>query len=296
MSGHDATPPPALTVEHLSILAGDEQLVNDVTFTVAPGERVGIIGASGSGKTLTCLAAAGLLPAELRATGSVRLAGMEEDLLRAPERRLASARGQLVGMVFQEPMTALNPTMRIAAQIAEGLRVHRQPGSEGGRRRRRTREQAQVLDLLVAVGFDDPDRVARSFPHQLSGGQRQRVVLAMALANRPAVLICDEPTTALDVSVQAKVLELIDERLTALGSALVFISHDLAVVAAVCDYLLVMWQGAIVERGPVVDVLTHPRHEHTRRLLADAHGSVPGVAASGAGSGPAHGAVMGGAS
>lgn len=267
--------PAALTVEHLSIFAGDNRLVDDVSFALAPGQRLGIIGASGSGKTLTCLAAAGLLPAELRAVGSVRLAGMDDNLLLAPERRLASARGRLVGMVFQEPITALNPTMRIAGQLVEGLRVHRSPGGDEGRRARREREHARLGDLLTAVGFDDPERIARSFPHQLSGGQRQRVVLAMAMANRPRVLICDEPTTALDVSVQARVLDLIDDRLADLGSSLVFISHDLAVVAALCDELLVMWQGSIVERGPVVEVLTHPRHEHTRRLLADAHGSVP---------------------
>jgi ABC-type dipeptide/oligopeptide/nickel transport system ATPase component len=166
-------------------------------------------------------------------------------------------------MVFQEPMTALNPTSRVERQVAEVMLLH---GTVDGR----AAANAEVLRLLDAVGLPDPPRIARSYPHQLSGGQRQRVVMAIALANNPSLLICDEPTTALDVSVQARVLELIDERATAMGSALLFISHDLAVVASVCDYLLVMWQGRIVERGPVTTVLNDPQHEHTRRLLADA--------------------------
>ena len=171
-------------------------------------------------------------------------------------------------MVFQEPMTALNPTMRIDRQVAEVMTVHRT-------RPDRRAARAAVLDLLDAVGLPDPDRIARSYPHQLSGGQRQRVVLAIAMANAPDLLLCDEPTTALDVSVQARVLELIAERTTAAGSALLFISHDLAVVASICDRLLVMWQGRIVERGSVVEVLTGPQHDHTRRLLADADLSGP---------------------
>jgi peptide/nickel transport system ATP-binding protein len=166
-------------------------------------------------------------------------------------------------MVFQEPKTALNPTMRVDRQVAEVMLLHR---SGAGR----AAVRAEVLDLLSAVGLPDPERIARSYPHQLSGGQRQRVVLAIAMANNPALLICDEPTTALDVSVQARVLELIDARAREMGSALLFISHDLAVVASVCDYLLVMWQGRVVERGPVTTVLTDPQHEHTRQLLADA--------------------------
>ena len=254
---------PVLRVEGLTISAGSMPLVQDVSFTIGPRQRVGIIGASGSGKTLTCMSIAGLLDEGLTATGSVRLAGFERDLLHAGERALASVRGRLTGMVFQEPMTALNPTSRVERQVAEVMLLH---GTVHGRAAAR----AEVLRLLDAVGLPDPPRIARSYPHQLSGGQRQRVVMAIALANNPSLLICDEPTTALDVSVQARVLELIDERATAMGSALLFISHDLAVVASVCDYLLVMWQGRIVERGPVTTVLTDPQHEHTRRLLADA--------------------------
>jgi peptide/nickel transport system ATP-binding protein len=249
-----------LAVDGLTIRAGALRLVSDVSFTVGRGQRVGIIGASGSGKTLTCMAIAGLLPPELTAAGSVRLAGFDQDMVRASERALASVRGRLTGMVFQEPMTALNPTMRVDRQIAEAIRLHR--------RCPRAQLHAEVLALLDAVGLPDPSRIARSFPHQLSGGQRQRIVIAIALANSPDLLICDEPTTALDVSVQARVLELIDERAAAAEAAVLFISHDLAVVASLCDYLLVMWGGRIVERGPVVDVLADPQHEHTRQLLA----------------------------
>ena len=258
---------PTLEVSGLTIRAGSLTLVDDVSFRVEPRQRVGLIGASGSGKTLTCMAVAGLLPDGLAATGSVQVAGFRTNMIGASERSLAQVRGRLTGMVFQEPMTALNPTKRVDKQVAEVMLVHRNGSSRAAAR---AQAQAKVLDLLDAVGLPDPARIARSFPHQLSGGQRQRVVLAIAMANSPGLLICDEPTTALDVSVQARVLQLIDERATALGSALLFISHDLAVVASVCDYLLVMWQGRIVERGPVVRVLTEPQHQHTRQLLADA--------------------------
>lgn len=263
---------PVLTVDGLTVRAGALALVSDVSFTVGRGERVGIIGASGSGKTLTCMAIAGLLPPELTAAGTIRLAGFDQDMLHAPERALATVRGRLTGMVFQEPMTALNPTMRVDRQVAETIRLHRSCP--------RAQLRAEVLGLLAAVGLPDPPRIARSFPHQLSGGQRQRIVLAMALANGPDLLLCDEPTTALDVSVQARVLDLIDERAAASGAAVLFISHDLAVVASLCDRLLVMWAGRIVEHGPVVEVLTHPQHDHTRQLLADADLSVgPGSGA-----------------
>jgi peptide/nickel transport system ATP-binding protein len=271
----EAAADPILTVDGLSVSAGALPLVQDVSLTIGRGQRVGIIGASGSGKTLTCMAIAGLLPAELTATGSIRIGGFDRDMVGAPERALASVRGRLTGMVFQEPMTALNPTMRIDRQVSEVIRIHRHLPKAARR--------AETLALLEAVGLPDPPRIARSFPHQLSGGQRQRIVIAIALANSPDLLICDEPTTALDVSVQARVLSLIDERARAVGAAVLFISHDLAVVASICDYLLVMWGGRIVERGAVVDVLTHPRHEHTRRLLADADltGGGPVTAATG---------------
>ncbi len=257
-----------LEVSDLTIRAGSVELVAGVTFSIGHDERVGIIGASGSGKTLTAMAVAGLLPDGLTAGGSVRLAGVDTDLASGSERRLAAVRGLRIGTVFQEPMTALNPTMTIARQVAEVMTRHRTRGRRAAR--------AATLDLLAATGLADPERVARSYPHQLSGGQRQRVVLSIAIANSPDLLICDEPTTALDVTVQARVLDLIAEQSQAVHAALLFISHDLAVVASICDRVLVMFRGRIVEQGPVVDVLMHPEHPHTRRLLADSDLSVVG--------------------
>jgi len=238
-----------LVVEGLGI----SSLVRDVSFTVGKNERVGLIGESGSGKSLTALSIMGLLPDELGATGSVKLNGRE--LLGAPERELSRLRGNEMSMVFQEPMTALNPSMRVGRQVAEPMSIH---GT------RRDHKQAAV-ELLESVGL--PSETARAYPHQLSGGQRQRVVLAMALANDPALLICDEPTTALDVTVQALVLELILSGTQWRETSLLFISHDLAVVASVCERVLVMLDGEIVEAGDTLDVLTAPKHEYTQRLL-----------------------------
>ncbi|PKV92909.1 ABC-type dipeptide/oligopeptide/nickel transport system ATPase component [Amycolatopsis echigonensis] len=234
-----------LTVENLQVA----DLVRGISFELGAGERVGLIGESGSGKSLTALSVLGLLPEELSATGSVRLDGRE--LLGASEKELSRLRGNEMAMVFQEPMTALNPAMRVGRQVTEPFRVH-------GRRGRPAEE------LLAAVGLPG---VARAYPHQLSGGQRQRVVLAIALANDPALLICDEPTTALDVTVQAQILSLIRERLSA-ESSLLFITHDLAVVAQMCDRVLVMLDGSIVEHGSTREVLTAPKHAYTQRLLA----------------------------
>jgi peptide/nickel transport system ATP-binding protein len=227
---------------------GVSSLVRDVSFEIGAGERVGLIGESGSGKSLTALAIMGLLPEELPASGSVRL--HDRELLGMSEKDLSRLRGDELAMVFQEPMTALNPAMRVGRQVTEPGRLH-------GRRHR-------AEDLLDAVGLPG---TARAYPHQLSGGQRQRVVLAMALANEPSLLICDEPTTALDVTVQAQILSLIKTSLPA-ESALLFITHDLAVVASVCERVLVMLDGEIVEAGSTREVLTQPKHEYTRKLLA----------------------------
>ncbi|GAA1966977.1 ABC transporter ATP-binding protein [Amycolatopsis minnesotensis] len=246
-----------LEVENLTVSAGGEPLVREISFTVGSGERVGLIGESGSGKSLTSLAIMGLLPEGLHASGSVRFGGRE--LLGAPERELSRLRGREMSMVFQEPMTALNPAMRAGRQIAEVLLVHRT-------RPDRRAARATTRELLEAVGL--PSRTARAYPHQLSGGQRQRVLLAIALANDPALLICDEPTTALDVTVQAQVLDLIGAGIAERDAALLFITHDLAVVATICRQVLVMHDGAIVESGPVTRVLTSPSHDYTRSLLA----------------------------
>jgi peptide/nickel transport system ATP-binding protein len=251
---------PALRVRALSVRAGDVPLVHDVSFTIDAGERVGLIGESGSGKSITALSVMGLLPEDVHASGSVRLGGVTGDLLGTDERRLSRLRGDHMAMVFQEPMTALNPTATVGAQVAEAVRIH-----DGAASRSDARQRA--LDLLDQVHVPSSAEVARSFPHQLSGGQRQRVVLAMALANRPSLLLCDEPTTALDVTVQAQVLALIDEGVRQSNTALLFITHDLAVVATVCERVLVMYGGRVVESGPTRDVLTRPRHPYTRGLL-----------------------------
>jgi len=249
-----------LTVDGLSVHAGSTTLVDDVDLQIRRGERVGLIGESGSGKTLTALGILGLLPEGLAATGTVRLAGVEPELVGASERQLADVRGRQMAMVFQEPMTALNPSMRVGAQVAEAITIH---GARTDREARRT-----AVELLGQVRLPDPAALARVYPHQLSGGQRQRVVLAIALANDPALLICDEPSTALDVTVQAQVLDLVVSGVEARSAALLFITHDLAVVATVCERVLVMYGGRLVEAGTVHDVLTAPRHPYTRGLLA----------------------------
>jgi peptide/nickel transport system ATP-binding protein len=249
-----------LRVDGLHVSVRGRDLVQDVGFTVAPGQRVGLIGESGSGKSLTALAIAGLLPEGLSARGSIRLAGVEHDLVGAPESAMAGIRGKDLAMVFQEPMTALNPTMRVGRQVAEAMLVHRT-------RPNRKAAEAAAVSLLDQVGLPDPGNAARAYPHQLSGGQRQRVVLAIALANDPALLICDEPTTALDVTVQALVLDLIVRGVTARDAAMLFITHDLAVVATACEEVLVMYGGRVVEAGPVTEVFTHPRHRYTQGLI-----------------------------
>ena len=251
-----------LEVRELTVSFGRRraEAVCGVSFTLDAGRRLGVIGESGSGKTVTALAVMGLLSENAHVAGSVRLGGTE--IVGLPEVRLARLRGDVMSMVFQEPMTALDPTMRVGRQVAEVLRLHQ--GAEPGRARER------VVAMLAEVGLDDPERVADAFPHQLSGGQRQRVVLAMALVNSPDLVICDEPTTALDVTVQARVLAKLDEVLDASGAACLFISHDLAVVSQVCDQVLVMLDGQVVETGTVERLFTQPEHPYTRGLVATA--------------------------
>ena len=247
-----------LTVRGLTVSVRALTLVDDVELTVGPGERVGLIGESGSGKSLTALSIMGLLPEDVHAAGSVKLAGVDHELVGADERRMSRVRGRQMAMVFQEPMTALNPTMRVGDQVAEAMLIHH---TVSGRRAAR----AAASSLLGKVELEG---AMRAYPHQLSGGQRQRVVVALALANDPALLICDEPTTALDVTVQAMVLDLIVQGVAARESALLFITHDLAVVATVCQRVLVMYGGRVVEAGPVSEVFTRPRHRYTQGLIA----------------------------
>ena len=262
-------PTAVLTVSGLDVAAGDTPLLSDVSFSIARGERVGLIGESGSGKSLTALSIMGLLSDGLSAAGSVQLAGHDGNLLERSSAQMSSVRGDDMTMVFQEPMTALNPTMRVGAQVAEVIRLHRDRIS-------RDVARSQAIEVLGQVGLDDPAATARAYPHQLSGGQRQRVVVAIALANDPVLLLCDEPTTALDVTVQATVLDLIVSGVEDRDAALLFITHDLAVVSQVCERVLVMYGGRIVEAGPVADVFGAPRHRYTQGLLAASDlGSVP---------------------
>ncbi|GLW10988.1 hypothetical protein Misp01_61160 [Microtetraspora sp. NBRC 13810] len=249
-----------LEVEDLTVRFGDSTVVAGVRLSLGAGERLGLIGESGSGKTLTALAVAGLLPPGAAVTGSVRFEGSE--LLGRRERAIAPLRGAGIGFVFQEPLTALNPLMRIGAQIGEPLRIHR------GLSRRAARGAA--AELAARVGLPDPERIVRAYPHQLSGGQRQRVGIAIAIAARPALIVADEPTTALDVTVQAEILRLLTALVEEEGSALLFISHDLAVVAQVSRRLAVMRAGRVVEEGPTLDVLRDPREPYTRQLVAAA--------------------------
>jgi len=251
-----------LVVEDLCVSFGRRRIpaVRHLDFTLAPGQRLGLIGESGSGKSVTSLAVMGLLPDNAQISGSVRLAGHQ--VVGAADRELARLRGDVMSMVFQEPMTALDPTMTCGRQVAEVLQLHRS-GERGAARGR-------VVEMLERVGLPNPARIAEAYPHQLSGGQRQRVMMAMALVNTPDLVICDEPTTALDVTVQARVLEVLDAELDAAQAACLFISHDLAVVSQVCDEVMVMYRGEVVERGSIADVLGDPQHGYTKGLVATA--------------------------
>ncbi|AEH10680.1 MULTISPECIES: ATP-binding cassette domain-containing protein [Protofrankia] len=255
------TPSGLLEVTDLTVRFGDTVVVDRIGFGLDAGGRLGLIGESGSGKSITALAVLGLLPDGAAATGSIRFDGRE--LLGRSDRELSRIRGDRIAMVFQEPLTALNPLWRVGRQIGEPLRLHR------GLSRRAA--AAAAVELAAKVGLPDPERLVRAYPHQLSGGQRQRVGIAIALACRPALLIADEPTTALDVSVQADVLALLTRLVHEAGTALLYITHDLAVVASVARKLAVMRGGRLVETGPTETVLRSARHPYTRRLLAAAH-------------------------
>ena len=250
-----------LRVDDLNVRTPYRTLVSDFSLHMAHGERIGLIGESGSGKSMTSTALLGLLPNGVTADGSVEIDGYSGNLLQAPESDLMKLRGNNMAMVFQEPLTALNPLMRAGAQVAEIILQHKLAPNKAEANRR-------AVEMLDAVHLPDPAQAARAYPHQLSGGQRQRVMLAMALANDPSLLLCDEPTTALDVTVQRQVLDLILELVRERGTGLLFITHDLAVVANMCTRVLVMNNGAVVEEGTTEDVFTRPTHPYTRGLLA----------------------------
>lgn len=253
---------PLLKIDHLTLHAGEQALVSDLSLSIAPGARVGLIGESGSGKSLTALAAIGLLPQGITAEGSILLDGKQ--VIGATEENLRPLRGSSAAFVFQEPLTALDPLMKIGRQVSEPLmRRHRREGRLPGRRE----IAEEVRGFLERVSLPDIDRIMNSYPFQISGGQRQRVAIAMALACRPKLLIADEPTTALDVTTQAEILDLLSSLVQEEGMALLFISHDLPVVAKVADGVTVLRRGGVVEQGPVRDVFSSPKHEYTRMLV-----------------------------
>ena len=249
---------------------GVAKAVDGVSFDVEAGETLGIVGESGCGKTVTSLSIMGLIPSppgEIAPGSSIKLDG--EELVGAPTRRLRQIRGDEIAMIFQEPMTSLNPVFSIGGQIMEALRLHRGLGKRDAAK--------SAAEALREVGIPEPEQRLREYPHQLSGGMRQRVMIAMALSCEPRLLIADEPTTALDVTIQAQILDLLAALRERHGMSLLLVTHDLGVVAEVCDRVIVMYAGEVVESGGVHDIFKDPRHPYTRGLLA----SLPGVAGRG---------------
>jgi oligopeptide/dipeptide ABC transporter ATP-binding protein len=257
--------PPLLEVEDLTVTApgagGPLEIVRGVSLALAEGELLGLVGESGSGKSMTLLAMLGLLPERLSVSGSVRFRGQE--LLTLSEPRLRALRGAQIAAVFQDPMSSLNPVQRVGDQIAEQLRAH-----QGASRRAAA---ARAVELLELVGIPEPARRARSYPHELSGGMRQRVMIAAALSCEPALVLADEPTTALDVTIQAEVLRLLRELAERVGAAVVLVSHDLGVIAQMAARVAVMYAGEVVEQGACAEVFAAPQHPYTLGLL----GSIP---------------------
>ncbi|HEU5451235.1 MAG TPA: ABC transporter ATP-binding protein [Terriglobales bacterium] len=238
--------------------------VRGIDLDVAQGEVLGLVGESGSGKSVTSLAVLRLLPPQAHIEGNIEFA--HEDLLHAGEEQMRGIRGARISMIFQEPMTALNPVMRIGDQIAEAVLAHAH-AHHGAHAPSKHEAWQRAIEAMREVAIPDPERRARDYPHQLSGGQRQRVMIAMALVNRPELLIADEPTTALDVTIQAQILDLLRELRRKFNLAMLFISHDLAVVSQVSDRIAVMYAGTIVEVGAARDVFERPAHPYTAGLL-----------------------------
>ncbi|MFZ5676544.1 MAG: ABC transporter ATP-binding protein [Pseudomonadota bacterium] len=246
-----------LDVRDLVVQSSGLTAVRGVSFRLPAGGRMGLVGESGSGKTLTALALMGLLPVGWQAQGQVKHDGI--DLVTQSDRALSSRRGRTISMIFQDPLSSLNPVRRVGEQIAAVIRRHQ------GAPRRKAHEQ--TIELMRQMNLPRPEQLARAYPHELSGGQRQRIMIAMALACYPQLIIADEPTTALDATVQKQVLRLLNAAVRERGSALLMITHDLPIIAAMCDSVAVMYAGRIVEMGPVAEVFRHPRHHYTRGLL-----------------------------
>ena len=262
------TPLPLLDVQDLTVTFGGAgaaaNAVDRVSFRMAPGETLGLVGESGSGKSVTAFSILRLLQPPGRITAG-RVVFEGRDLLTLSEREMREIRGARISLIFQEPMTALNPVMRVGDQIAEALTVHGMAGPSDARLR--------AIELLEAVKMTDPARRVRDYPHQRWGGMRQRVMIAIALACRPPLIIADEPTTALDVTIQAQVLDLLRELKARFNLALLLITHDFGVIAEMADRVAVMYRGQLVEQGDVRQILRQPAHEYTRALLA----AVPGL-------------------
>lgn len=249
-----------LDVQNLSIsfsIQGQKfNAVQNVNFSLHEGESIGIVGESGSGKSATVLSILRLIPSQIE-QGQAIFQG--QDLLQLSQKDLQSIRGKKIGVVFQDPMTSLNPTMKIGSQITEGIIHHRLAS--------RFRAKQRAIELLHLVGIPDPSSFLSHYPHQLSGGMRQRVLISIALAANPHILIADEPTTALDPTIQAQILELLKNLRKQLNMSLILVSHDIGVVASLCDRVLVMYQGKIVEHGTASEVLNTPQHPYTQMLL-----------------------------
>jgi len=250
-----------LHVANLSIDFGGRVAVDSISFEIAQGGTLGLVGESGSGKSASSLAILRLLPPSATVKGTIAFGG--DDLLALSEREMRRRRGREIAMIFQEPMTALNPVMPVGEQISEAVRAHHPELS-------RTEVRNRVLESMHEVALPEPERRLRDYPHQFSGGQRQRILIAMAIVNRPRLLIADEPTTALDVTVQAQILALLNRLRKTHNLSMLFISHDLAVVSQVADHVAVMQHGRIVEQASAARIFGAPQHPYTQRLLASA--------------------------
>ncbi|WP_200767504.1 ABC transporter ATP-binding protein [Vibrio nigripulchritudo] len=246
-----------LDVRNMSVALGPHYAVKDVNYQIKSGEILGIVGESGCGKSLTSLSVMGLLDKKLRLSGEIVFEG--ENLVGMPEKRYQQIRGEGIGMIFQEPMTALNPVVTVGEQVAEMFIIH-----EGASK---AEAMNRAIEMLKQVHIPYPEKRAKAFPHELSGGMRQRVMIAMALACKPKVLIADEPTTALDVTVQAQVLDLLEELRETTGTAIQFISHSLGVVSQISDRVMVMYAGQVVELADVNEIFDNPQHPYTQALL-----------------------------
>jgi len=249
--------PHAIEVNDLVVSNGDVTAVRGVSFTIPQGGRMGLVGESGSGKSMTALALMGLLPMGWSTHGSILHDGV--DLVSQSDKALSSRRGRTLSMVFQDPLSSLNPVRRVGDQISSVIRRH--TGAD------KKVAEAQTIELIKQMNLPRPEQLVRAYPHEISGGQRQRIMIAMALACYPQLIIADEPTTALDVTVQKQVLRLLNGAVRDRGSALLMITHDLPIIAAMCDTVAVMYAGRIVEIGPVQEVFRNPRHHYTRGLL-----------------------------